>query len=58
MYIHDFFQNFLKTFLVGLHGDFTSFVIAPDMSPPQAPAAGVPCWGAAVKPNVSSPASG
>ena len=33
MYIHDFFQNFLKTFLVGLHGDFTSSVIAPDMSP-------------------------
>ena len=33
MYIHDFFQNFLKTFLVWLHGDFTSCVIAPDMSP-------------------------
>ena len=33
MYIHDFFQNFLKTFLVWLHGDFTSSVIAPDMSP-------------------------
>ena len=32
MYIHDFFQNFLKTFLVGLHGDFTSSVIAQDMS--------------------------
>ena len=33
MYIHDCFQNFLKTFLVWLHGDFTSSVIAPDMSP-------------------------
>ena len=33
MYIHDFFQNFLKTFLVWLHSDFTSSMIAPDMSP-------------------------
>ena len=33
MYIYDFFQNFLKTFLVWLHGNFTSSVIAPDMSP-------------------------
>ena len=33
MYIHDCFQNILKTFLVWLHGDFTSSVIAPDMSP-------------------------
>ena len=28
-----FFQNFLKTFLVWLHGDLISSVIAPDMSP-------------------------
>ena len=34
MYIHDFFQNFLKTFLVCFHGAFTSSVIAPDMPPP------------------------
>jgi len=33
MYIHDFFQNFLKTFLVCFHGAFTSSVIAPDMPP-------------------------
>ena len=34
MYIHDFFQNFLKIFLVCFHGAFTSSVIAPDMPPP------------------------
>ena len=34
MDIHDFFQNFLKTFLVCFHGAFTSSVIAPDMPPP------------------------
>ena len=33
MYIHDFFQNFLKTFLVCFHGAFTSSVIAPDIPP-------------------------
>jgi len=33
MYIHDFFQNFLKTFLVCFHGAFTNSVIAPDMRP-------------------------
>ena len=29
----DFFQNFLKTFLVCFHGAFTSSVIAPDIPP-------------------------
>jgi hypothetical protein len=33
MYIHDFFQNFLKTFLVYFHGAFTSSMIAPDILP-------------------------
>ena len=33
MYIHDFFQNFLKTFLVCFYGAFTSSVIAPDIPP-------------------------
>ena len=33
MHIQDFFQNFLKLFLVGLHGDCTISLIAPDMSP-------------------------
>ena len=42
MYIHDFFQNFLKTFLVGLHGDFTNSVIALDMSPITGPSARSP----------------
>ena len=33
MYIHDFFQNFLKTFLVCFHGAFTSWLIAQDIPP-------------------------
>ena len=33
MHIQDFFQNFLKLFLVGLHGDYTISLIAQDMSP-------------------------
>ena len=33
MHIQDFFQNFLKLFLVGLHGDCTIILIAQDMSP-------------------------
>jgi len=33
MHIQDFFQNFLKLFLVGLHGDCTISLIAQDMSP-------------------------
>jgi len=33
MYIHDFFQNFLKTFLVCFHGAFTSILIAQDIPP-------------------------
>jgi len=33
MYIHDFFQNFLKIFLVCFHGAFPSSVIAPDIPP-------------------------
>ena len=33
MHIQDFFQNFLKLFLVGLHGDCTINLIAQDMSP-------------------------
>ena len=33
MHIQDFFQNFLKLFLVGLHGDCTVRLIAQDMSP-------------------------
>ena len=41
MYIHDFFQNFLKTFLVCFHGAFTSSVIAPDMPPPPTPSGAV-----------------
>jgi hypothetical protein len=32
-YIHDFFQNFLKIFLVGLHGFAPSGWFAPDMLP-------------------------
>ena len=32
MHIQDFFQNFLKFFLVGLHGDCTINLIAQDMS--------------------------
>ena len=35
MHIQDFFQNFLKLFLVGLHGDCTISLIAQDMSPPR-----------------------
>ena len=35
MHIQDFFQNFLKLFLVGLHGDYTISLIAHDMSPPR-----------------------
>ena len=33
MHIQDFFQNFLKLFLVGLHDDCTINLIAQDMSP-------------------------
>ena len=33
MHIQDFFQNFLKLFLVGLHDDCTISLIAQDMSP-------------------------
>ena len=33
MHIQDFFQNFLKLFLVRLHGDCTISLIAQDMSP-------------------------
>ena len=33
MHIQDFFQNFLKLFLVGLHGDCTISLIAQYMSP-------------------------
>ena len=33
MHIQDFFQNFLKLFLVGLHGNCTISLIAQDMSP-------------------------
>ena len=33
MYIHNFFQKFLKTFLICFHGAFTSSVIAPDIPP-------------------------
>ena len=33
MHIQDFFQNFLKLFLVGLHGDYTISLIAQDMPP-------------------------
>jgi len=33
MHIQDFFQNFLKLFLVELHGDCTITLIAQDMSP-------------------------
>jgi len=33
MHIQDFFQNFLKLFLVGLHSDCTISLIAQDMSP-------------------------
>ena len=33
MHIQDFFQNFFKLFLVGLHGDCTISLIAQDMSP-------------------------
>jgi len=31
MHIQDFFQNFLKLFLVGLHGDCTISLIAQDI---------------------------
>ena len=41
MHIQDFFQNFLKLFLVGLHSDCTINLIAQDMSP-QAGAGTVP----------------
>ena len=43
MYIHDFFQNFLKTFLICFHGAFTSSVIAPDIPPGRCP---LGAWGA------------
>ena len=33
MHIQDFFQNFLKFFLIGLHDDCTINLIAQDMSP-------------------------
>ena len=33
MHIQKKFQNFLKLFLVGLHGDCTISLIAQDMSP-------------------------
>ena len=33
MHIQNFFQNFLKLFLVGLHDDCTVSLIAQDMSP-------------------------
>ena len=41
MHIQDFFQNFLKLFLVGLHDDYTINLIAHDISPTTG-AAGLP----------------
>ena len=43
MHIQDFFQNFLKFFLVRLHGDCTISLIARDMSPEENPGRGR--WG-------------